>query len=96
MAGYVLSPHAKNSLMQISIYTLNNFGEVQRKQYLSMLRERMRLVAGNPGHGHDRGQIKSGYFCIQASKHTIYYRLADEHVEIIDVLHQSIEPDLQL
>lgn len=96
MAKYLLSPQTQHSLVQISDYTLNNFGRQQQKNYLKMLRERMRAVAKRPEKGRDRCDIKAGYYSIQAEKHHIYYRIRDTHIEIIDVLHQSMEPKLHI
>ncbi|MEL7044327.1 MAG: type II toxin-antitoxin system RelE/ParE family toxin [Pseudomonadota bacterium] len=96
MPGYILSPRAQRSLTQISSYTLDNYGRGQQKKYLSMLRDRMRKAAKEPQQGRERPDIKSGYFSIQAGKHNIYYRITDARVEIIDVLHQSMEPRLRL
>ena len=96
MAKYLLSPQAQASLQQISRHTLENHGEQQRKVYLNMLRAKMRNAAKSPLQGRNRNDIKSGYFSVQAEKHHIYYRIRDTHIEIIDVLHQSMEPALHI
>ena len=96
MAKYDLSPQAERSLIQISDYTLKNFGERQRKKYLTALRKQMRAAAANPKKGRQRDEIKQGYYSVPAEKHHIYYRISDAYSEIIDVLHQSMEPSLHL
>ena len=96
MASYLLSSQAQQSLVQISQYTLDNFGERQKKSYLKMLRDRMRAAAKNPEKGKERGDVKTGYYSLQAEKHPIYYRIRDSHIEIIDVLHQSMEPKIHI
>lgn len=96
MSSYLLSPQAQQSLVQISQYTLDNFGKRQQQNYLKMLRDRMRAAAKNPEKGKERGDIKTGYYSVQAEKHHIYYRVRDSHIEIIDVLHQSMEPKMHL
>lgn len=96
MARYVLSPRAEKSLIQISEYTVQNFGQVQKNEYLRMLREEMRKAAVSPSTGQARNEIKEGYFSVRAGKHHIYYRLGDGEIQIIDVLHQSMEPNLHL
>ena len=96
MANYLLSPQAQQSLVQISQYTLDNFGERQKKSYLKMLRDRMRAAAKNPEKGRARGDIKTCYYSVQADKHPIYYRIRDSHIEIIDVLHQSMETKIHI
>lgn len=96
MPGYILSPQAAERLKQISQYTLDNFGERQRKLYLKMLRDKMQSAAKSPDRGKERAEIKTGYYSISAGQHHIYYRIRDAHIEIIDVLHQSMEPLLHI
>lgn len=96
MPHFVLSPQATERLKQISLYTLENYGEQQRKKYLGLLREAMQTVAKNPEKGKERPEIKAGYYSISAGRHHIYYRVRDDHIEVIDVLHQSMEPLLHL
>jgi len=96
MPKFILSPEALKSLEQISSYTLENYGQQQKKTYLRMLRDRMHLAAKNPDKGKERSDIKEGYHSIRAEKHHIYYRVRDTHIEIIDVLHQSMEPSLHI
>jgi len=96
MAEYLLSPRAQQSLVQISQYTLDNFGERQKKRYLKILRDRMRTAAKNPEKGKVRDDIKTDYYSLQAEKHTVYYRIRNSRIEIIDVLHQSMEPNIHV
>ncbi len=97
MSKYILSPAAKKSLEQIKAYTLENHGKQQTKIYLKMLRDRMRDTAQSPDkNGTPRDEIKKGYYSVFAGKHTIYYRIRDTHVDIIDILHQSMEPTKHL
>ena len=92
MPKFILSPEALKSLEQISAYTIENYGLQQKKAYLKMLRDGMRNAAKNPSRGKERSDIKEGYHSVRAEKHHIYYRIRDTHIEIIDVLHQSMEP----
>lgn len=96
MCQYLLSSQAQQSLIQISQYTLENFGQQKKIRYLKMLRNRMRAAAKNPETGRERSAIKVGYYCVQAEKHHIYYRIRDTRIEIIDVLHQSMEPKIHI
>lgn len=54
----------------------------------------MRQVARNPiSEGRSRDEIKPGYYSIRAEKHYVYYRVRDAHIDVIDVLHESMEPN---
>ena len=96
MPGYILSQQSQKSLQQISRYTLKQHGETERKTYLKMLWDHMRRIADNPSQGRERKDIKAGYYSLVAGEHSIYYRLRATHVEILDVLHQSMELRLYL
>jgi hypothetical protein len=50
------------------------------------------IKLANPGNAF----AKSGYCSVQAEKHHIHYRIRGTHIEIIDVLHQSMAPDIHL
>jgi toxin ParE1/3/4 len=58
-----------------------------------MLRDCMLEAAQRPdAKGTARDEIAKGYYSVFAGKHTIYYRIRDTYIDIIDVLHQSMDP----
>jgi toxin ParE1/3/4 len=93
MPNFVLSPQAQKSLKQIRSYILENFGKQETILYLNALRERMQHLAKHPSDGKTRDEIKAGNSSYFVGKHTIYYRIRITQIEIIDVLHQSMEPN---
>ena len=96
MTTYKLSTEAQQSIVDIADNTEANYGKIQRRKYLISLRNKMRVVASNPENGRVRSDIKKGYYSINVEKHVIYYRVSTEGIEIIDVLHQSMEPRLHI
>jgi len=96
MPKYVLSPASQISLKHILDYSTKNFGRPRAKLYMSALRNRMLQLAESPLLGQKRDEIKVGYYSYFEGSHTIYYRIQSSHIEIIDVLHQSMEPRINL
>ncbi len=93
MPTYFLSPQAQDSLRGVRAYTLKHYGEKQARVYLKLLRDGMREAAKRPNTaGMPRDEIKKGYYSIFAGRHTIYYRIRTSHIDIIHVLHQSMDP----
>ena len=92
MRQYVLSREAQISLQDIRGYSFEKFGKQQTIVYLRRLRDRMRYLAENPKSGQSRDELNVGYYSYFEGSHTIYYRIRPDHVDIIDVLHQSMEP----
>ena len=92
MGNYVLSPNAQESLTGIKAYSTEKFGKRQTNIYLEKLRDRMRDLADNPKRGRVRDKIKPGYYSYFEGSHTFYYKILADHIAIIDILHQSMEP----
>ena len=89
---YILSPNAQESLRNIKAYSLEQFGKEQTISYLKLIERKLRMIAEGPDIGRKREEIKKGYLCFLAGSHVIFYRKARKHVEIIDILHQSMDP----
>lgn len=96
MGNYVLSSNAQKSLKEIKSYSTETFGKRQTKIYLEKLQGRMRTLAENPKRGKTRDKIKVGYYSYLEGSHTIYYKILADHIAIIDILHQSMEPERHL
>jgi len=92
MSKYVLSTEAQNSLRKIQIYSTKNYGKERARKYLTDIRKRMEVLAENPSRGIIREDLKVGYHSDFIGSHTIYYRIKSTHIDIIDVLHQSMDP----
>lgn len=96
MAKFNLSPSAARSIAEIDSYTAENFGPQQSIRYLESLLDRLQHIADNPHTGRKRDDIKVGYYSYFFGSHTVYYRLSKNEIEVIDVLHQSMEPKRHL
>jgi toxin ParE1/3/4 len=92
MSQFILSPEAQNSLKSIRAYSIKSFGTKRTKTYLLSIRDRFNELAENPLHGILREDLNVGYYSNFVGSHTIYYRVNNTHIDIIDVLHQSMEP----
>lgn len=92
MAKYVLSPEAAKSIAQIEAYTCEQFGPKQAVRYLENLLDRFEFIAEDPKRGKHRLEIDAAYFSYFVGSHTVYYIINAEQIQIVDVLHQSMEP----
>lgn len=92
MTQYILSPNAQKSLRKIKAYSLEQFGEEQTITYLKLIEKKLQMIAKSPDIGRKREEIKKGYLSFLAGSHVIFYRESQNHVDIIDILHQSMEP----
>ncbi len=92
MTRYILSPAAQSSLINIKKHSIEAFGIKQTRSYLRAINQKLRDLAENPAIGIRRDEIKAGYCSAFVGSHTIYFRITSDGIEVIDVLHQSMEP----
>ncbi|MDD2466850.1 MAG: type II toxin-antitoxin system RelE/ParE family toxin [Desulfobulbus sp.] len=92
MPQYILSPNAQGSLRQIKAYSLEQFGEEQAIAYLRLIEKKLQMIAETPEIGRKREEVKKGYLSFLAGAHVIFYRKAKNHIEVIDILHQGMDP----
>lgn len=96
MPKYVLSPEAARSIAEIDSYTVNQFGPKQAIRYLENLLDCLEFIAEDPRRGVHRPELNSHYYSYYVDSHTIYYRIISEQIQVIDILHQSMEPSRHL
>ncbi len=92
MCEVVISPEAARSLQDIDDYTAAQFGPRQAIRYLESLIERLDYLAEDPKRGKKRDDLDMDLYSYFVGSHTIYYQISADHIEIIDILHQSMEP----
>jgi len=71
-------------------------GGVRTTRYLQDIASHFKDLASNPELGKLRNELKVGYYSYIVGSHCIYYRIKPNHIEVIDVLHQSMEPERHL
>ena len=60
------------------------------------LRKRLRGLADNPLLGKARDEVKESYRSFHEGSHVIFYRMAGDDIEIIGILHQSMDVEQHL
>lgn len=96
MHDLVVLPSAEADLDEIAIYTKQQWGREQARDYLASLRAEMEGLARFPRR-HPRYKSLFGEFHRAPSgDHRIYYRLEDETVIIVRVLHSRMDPGDQI
>lgn len=84
---YVLSIEADADLEEIFDYTNLHFGEKQAVAYLMDLEAVFNQLILEPEIGRKRKEIKEGLFSITQQKHVIFYRILEDCIRVVRVLH---------
>lgn len=88
---YTLSLQAEEDLIQIYLYGLETFGELQAERYFNSLEKTFERIALNPEMYPMANEIRTGYrFCVHSS-HTIFFT-SEEQVNIIRIIGKQKFP----
>ena len=96
MATSRLTRKALEDLRSIARYTEKNWGREQRNKYLSKLDASIKMLEHEPEMGRACDEIREGYRKHHVGRHLIFYRQTSSHIEIIRILHESMDVDSHL
>ena len=87
---------AKQDLEDIKLYSVENFGDTQAVRYARALSDAMDIIAEHPNIGIRCDSVSAGLRRYECMSHTIYYRIAEQAIRVVRVLHKGMDPDLHL
>ncbi len=90
-ARYRLTPKADQDLAQIWRHTNENWGKSQANNYLQLLEKGFLMLLHHPKSGKIRDEIRKGYRSLQVESHVVFYRISNDGIEIVRILHQRME-----
>lgn len=92
----VISPAARDDLTAIYRVGEQTWGQSQSVKYLRRLREQFWSLTQFPLVGIERLDLLPGMRSLPVASHVVFYRLADDRVEIVRVLHGRQDPSRHL
>ncbi len=92
MVAFRLTADAKASLMQIANHTQKTWGKKQRVTYLRMLDDCFCSLAIKPVQGKTRPDLHHALRSHPAGKHIVFYIAKQDHIVIVNVLHERMDP----
>lgn len=91
MSEYRLRPAAIADLDEIWEYTVRLWGTTQAERYLEGLRDAFDVLADQPGVGRARNDLHPGLLVSLYSRHLIFYQRAGWGIDIVRILHGSLD-----
>jgi toxin ParE1/3/4 len=91
MSTYDLSPRARADLREIWNYTRDRWSVEQADRYIRELNRTFATIAHDPRRGRPCDDIRPGYRKYRVGAHMIFFRSVSARVEVIRVLHQSMD-----
>jgi toxin ParE1/3/4 len=90
---YRLTPRAEADLVDIVEYTSRIWGDAQAETYLRRVFARLEWLAEHPALGRARPEIKDGYRSFLEGRHVIFYRVAEDGIDILGIPHSARDLD---
>lgn len=88
----IVSPEAKQDLIEVYQYTLQHWGQTKAEHYLSQIKQAFIECQKQPLMGVERRELFVGIRFIIVASHNIYYRFEQNRIEIVRVLHGRQDP----
>jgi toxin ParE1/3/4 len=85
------TPKAREDLESIADFTLEKWGIQQEQLYLRLLKQAFGFLSDNPYLGHPMSKVMPGLRRLLAGSHIILYFVADTHVDVVRILHHSMD-----
>lgn len=86
---------ATDDLVNIYNYTYTTYGEEQLISYSSQIDKAISFIKNNPLSGFSRLDIPEGYKSYPVNQHIIIYRIENEIIYIIRMLHRKMNFNYQ-
>ncbi|MDP5011250.1 MAG: type II toxin-antitoxin system RelE/ParE family toxin [Crocinitomicaceae bacterium] len=89
-----VSSEALSDLEKIWVYTCEKWSKEQADRYYSLLIEEIQFLQSNYNTGKSAEYISTGYRVSFVKSHILFYKIVDDQkLEIIRILHQSVNID---
>ena len=95
---YEISEKAFEDIENIWLYTVETWSVERADRYYNLIFDEIEFIAENPLLGRDYSHVRKNYRSIRVQSHFIFYRYRKEEkiVEIIRILHQSMDIEERL
>lgn len=85
------TPRAERDIDEIFEYTADRWGHAQAEDYIGKIRARCAAIASGALVGRGASDIRPGYRRLWVGAHVIFYRAAQDRIEIIRILHARMD-----
>lgn len=90
LKGYRLFPRAQRDLEEIWLYSFRQWSSVQADSYVSDILTACKELSEGGKIGLSTEDVRPGYWKYFSGSHTIYYKIADHHLDVIRILTKVV------
>lgn len=86
-----VTPKAESDLIDIWVYTCEEWGADQADKYLDQLEAGMRQLINHPSLGANYAHVFPGYRRLQVEHHAVFYQVLESEVLVVRILHEDMD-----
>ncbi len=93
---FVISKKAVSDLEEIWLYTLEKWSVEQADRYYNLIFDEINYICKNSNAGKPMEHVRKGYRASKVKSHFIFYRVLNDTIEIIRILHERMDLENRL
>lgn len=94
--AYVITKKAVSDLEEIWLYTVEKWSIDQADRYYNLIFDEIQFICKNVNAGKSMEHVRKGYRASKVKSHLIFYRIQNNVVEVIRILHERMDVENRL
>ena len=91
-----VTPKAESDLVNIWLYSCEEWGLDQADKYLDLLEMGMKQLLNHPLLGANYSYVLQGYRRLQIEHHAVFYQVLEPEIRVVRVLHEDMDAPQRL
>lgn len=91
-----VTPKAESDLVDIWLYSCEEWGLDQADKYLDLLEMGMKQLLNHPLLGANYSYVRQGYRRLQIEHHAVFYQVLEPEIRVVRVLHEDMDAPQRL
>ena len=93
---FVISRKAVSDLEEIWLYSVKKWSTEQADRYYNLIFDEINYICKNINAGKSMEHVRKGYRASKVKSHLIFYRVLNDTIEIIRILHERMDIENRL
>lgn len=93
---FVISKKAVSDLEKIWLYTVEKWSVEQADRYYNLIFDEINYICKHINAGKSMEHIRKGYRASKVKSHFVFYKVANNTIEVIRILHERMDIENKL
>jgi toxin ParE1/3/4 len=94
--AFVITKKAVSDLEEIWLYTVEKWSVDQADRYYKLIFDEIQYICKKGNAGKSMEHVRKGYRASKVKSHLIFYRIHNNVVEVIRILHEGMDIENRL